>query len=431
MNTNPVPRKLYVELTTLCNLGCAMCVKHSDGWNCDDALMETATFEALVPLFPHLETLNLNGIGESMLHPDLPVFIARARASVPDSCIIGFQSNGMILTETLAANLMDAGLDRICFSVDSPDPRELDRLRAGAELLQVGRAFELMRDAARRPGARSLELGAETVVGARNYESLPETVVWCAERGAGFLVVTHALPYHRAYAKETLYEPVSWRCLDFCREWEAQLLAEGLNLHRVYDAFYAVFRTPAQQRQVEVMLAMMAEARKRDLQFSLPNVLRVDLERMERVREVFAWSEDEALRRGIRLDLPERAAREPRSCPFVEAPSLFVACDGALAPCYYLWHDYSHWLFGTEIRVHQRAFGRVPEDDPLRVWNADAFARFRTEARQEEYARCADCSVVPCDYVQGYPHPFEKDCYGRVVPCGSCPWSGGGFACLR
>lgn len=428
---NTIPRKLYVELATLCNLGCAMCVKQSRGWTSPDMLMSRATFEALAPLWPGLDNLNLNGIGESMLHPGLPELLALARTKVPDSCVIAFQSNGMLLTSDLAARLMDAGLDRICFSVDSPDPRELHRLRAGAELGQVGLAFDLMLQAALRPGSRPLALGAETVVSARNFESLPETVVWCAERGASFLVVTNALPYHRAYAKEALYEPVSWRCLEFCREWEKQLLAEGLNLHRVYDAFYAVFRTPAQQRQVEVMLAMMAEARKRDLQFSLPNVLRVDLERMERVREVFARSEDEALRRGIRLDLPERAAREPRRCPFVESPSLFVACDGALAPCYYLWHDYSHWLFGTEIRVHQRVFGRVPEDDPLRIWNVEAFARFRTEARQEEYARCGDCSVVPCDYVQGTSHPFERDCYGRVVPCGSCPWSGGGFACLQ
>ena len=428
---NTVPLKLYVELATRCNLGCAMCVKQSRGWNCDDALMDVSVFEALAPVFPRLETLNLNGIGESLLHPELPALIAHARARVPDMCTVGFQSNGMLLTQDLAERMMAAGLDRICFSVDSPDPRELNRLRAGAELGQVGHAFELMRDAARRPGSRALELGAETVVGARNFESLPETVAWCAGLGASFVIVSNILPYHPAHARQTLYTPVSWRCLDFCRQWERQLVAEGLNLHRIYDSFYAVFRTPEQQRQVEIFLAMIEEARRRDLQFSLPNVLRVDLERMERVREVFALAEDEARRRGVRLELPSRAAREPRQCPFVETPSLFVACDGTLAPCYYLWHDYSHWLLGAEIRVRQFAFGRVPVDDPLAVWNSDAFVRFRTEARSEEYARCADCSVAPCDYVQGYPHAFERDCYGRVVPCGSCPWSGGGFACLQ
>jgi hypothetical protein len=67
----------------------------------------------------------------------------------------------------------------------------------------------------------------------------------------------------------------------------------------------------------------------------------------------------------------------------------------------------------------------------MEVWSRDEFARFRAEALNEEYARCGDCSVAPCDHVQGVLKPFEKDCYGQGVPCGICPWSGGGFACLQ
>ncbi|WP_192622775.1 radical SAM/SPASM family putative metalloenzyme maturase [Desulfomicrobium macestii] len=431
MNTPLFPRKLYVEPATLCNLGCAMCVKHSAGWDCEDALMSRATFEALTPLFPHLDTLNLNGIGESLMHPELAAFIALARAKVPDGCVIGFQSNGMLLTRGLAGELMDAGLDRICFSVDSPDADQLERFRAGAELGQVGQAFELMRGAAGRPGARPLSLGVETVVSAQNYSSLPDMVSWCADRGVDFVIVSHVLPYNASDAPQSLYVPLSRRCLDFYREWEKVFHAEGLDVSHSYTSFYAVFRTPEQQRLVDIILAMKEDAQGRGLQFSLPNAMNVDFERLERVRETFARAMDVAQARGIRLDLPETEAREPRECAFVRDPSLFVAYDGALAPCYYLWHSYSAWLLGSEVRVRQRAFGLVPEDDPLQVWRSGDFVRFRDEAVREEYARCADCSVVPCDHVQGFPAPFAKDCYGQTVPCGVCPWSGGGFACLR
>jgi putative metalloenzyme radical SAM/SPASM domain maturase len=431
MNTPLFPRKLYVEPATLCNLGCAMCVKHSAGWDCEDALMSRATFEALAPLFPHLDTLNLNGIGESLMHPELPVFIAFARAKVPDDCVIGFQSNGMLLTRTLAGELMDAGLDRICFSVDSPDADQLERFRAGSELGQVGQAFDLMRDAASRPGARPLSLGAETVVSAQNYASLPDMVSWCADRGVEFVIVSHVLPYNAADAPQSLYVPVSQRCLDFYREWEKVFAAEGLDVSHSYTSFYAVFRTPEQQRLVDIILAMKEDALSRGLQFSLPNTMNIDFERLARVRETFARAMYVAQERGIRLDLPETAAREPRECAFVQNPSLFVAYDGALTPCYYLWHSYSAWLLGSEVRVRQRVFGSVPGDDPLRVWRSGDFVRFRDEALLEEYARCADCSVVPCDHVQGFPAPFDRDCYGQTVPCGICPWSGGGFACLR
>jgi len=430
MQTN-FPRKLYVELATLCNLGCAMCVKHSTGWDCEDALMSRQTFEALAPVFPYVDTLNLNGVGESLLHPELSSFIAFARARVSQDCVIGFQSNGMLLTPTLARELVDAGLDRICFSVDSPDAAQLERFRAGAELGQVGQAFALMRAAAARPGMRALSLGAQTVVHAQNYASLPDMVSWCAEHGAEFVIVSHVLPYNAVDAAQSLYVPVSQRCLDFYREWEKVFHAEGLDVSHSYTAFYAVFRTPEQQRLVDLILAMKEDAQKRGLQFSLPNAMRVDFERLERVRESFDRSLDVAKARGIRLDLPEVAAREPRECAFVQNPSLFVAYDGALTPCYYLWHSYSAWLLGAEIRVSQRVFGRVPQDDPLQIWNSEAFTCFRDEALQEDYARCADCSVAPCDHVQGFPRPFERDCYGVSVPCGSCPWSGGGFACLR
>ena len=424
------PRKLYVELATLCNLRCAMCVKHSAGWECADALMERRTFEALAPLFPYLESLNLNGVGESMLHPELASFISFARERAGEACSIGFQSNGMLLTPSLAARLVGAGLDRICFSVDSPDPDQLGRFRAGSELGRVAGAFAMMREAAGRPGARPLSLGAQTVVNAQTYTALPDMVAWCADRDAEFVIVSHVLPYNAADAPQSLYVSVSRRCLDFYREWEKVFEAEGLDVSHSYQAFYAVFRTPGQQRQVDIILAMKEEAQRLGLQFSLPNVMQVDFGRMESVRESFARAADVARARGVHLRLPEVAAREPRQCPFVNDHSLFVACDGALAPCYFLWHGYSAWSGGHEVLVHQRRFGRLPEDDPLEVWNRVEFARFRDEATGEGFARCGDCSVAPCDHVQGL-RPFEKDCYGQTVPCGICPWSGGGFACLQ
>lgn len=427
----PFPRKLYVELATLCNLGCAMCVKHSTGWTCADALMSRQTFARLAPFFPHLDVLNLNGIGESLLHPHLAEFISLARSRVSEDCTIGFQSNGMLLTPALASDLVDAGLDRLCLSVDSPDSGVLERLRAGSDLDRVADAFALMRAAASRSGARPLCLGAQTVVGSHNHASLPDMVDWCADRGCTFVIVSHVLPYNEPDAGNSLFVSVSRRCLDFFNEWDTVFRSEGLDVSQAYLSFYAVFRTPSQQRLVDSILAMQEEARRRGLQFSLPNILKVNFERAERVRQSFALAAEVAQRRGIVVDLPEIFAREPRQCPFVQTPSLFVACDGALTPCYFLWHGYTAWPNGSEVRVSQRVFGRVPDDDPLAVWRSASFTRFRADALLEEYARCADCSVVPCDHVQGFPLPFAKDCYGQSVPCGICPWSGGGFACMQ
>ena len=73
------PSKLFVETTTFCNLRCPMCVKQAADSNIIDADMSDAIFSALEPVFPRLEALLLNGIGEALMHPQLLEFIHRAR----------------------------------------------------------------------------------------------------------------------------------------------------------------------------------------------------------------------------------------------------------------------------------------------------------------------------------------------------------------
>src|SRR5512136_1335888 len=113
------PSKLFVELTTQCNLQCGMCVKQSGIGGISEGSMSAETFDALAPAFPHLDSLVLNGIGESLLHPQLEVFISQARSLLPERATVGFQSNGMLLTEQRVRSLVDAGLDRICLSLDT------------------------------------------------------------------------------------------------------------------------------------------------------------------------------------------------------------------------------------------------------------------------------------------------------------------------
>ena len=74
------PSKLFVETTTRCNFQCRACVKQSAGNEIREGDMSMATFMALAPTFPHLESLVLNGIGEPLLHPLLEEFIKIAKS---------------------------------------------------------------------------------------------------------------------------------------------------------------------------------------------------------------------------------------------------------------------------------------------------------------------------------------------------------------
>ena len=71
MAPNKHPAKLFVEVTTRCNLQCGMCVKQNGTGGIPEGSMSPETFERLAPAFPHLDSLVLNGIGEPLLHPHL------------------------------------------------------------------------------------------------------------------------------------------------------------------------------------------------------------------------------------------------------------------------------------------------------------------------------------------------------------------------
>lgn len=94
------PDKIYVELTTRCNLRCPMCLKFAKGSCIDEGDMPLALFKKLAPSLDHSRFLVLNGIGEPLLHPDLEEIITIARAVMPPDGRIGFQSNGLLFSNS-------------------------------------------------------------------------------------------------------------------------------------------------------------------------------------------------------------------------------------------------------------------------------------------------------------------------------------------
>jgi MoaA/NifB/PqqE/SkfB family radical SAM enzyme len=190
----PYPSKLFVEITSRCNLGCFMCVKQTGGGCIAEGDLSAAHFAALEPALPTLEALLLNGVGEPLLHPQLEAFIRRAKELMPAGSSVGFQSNGLLLTPQRALALAEAGLDRICLSVDASTPEIFRQLRQGGELPAIDSAFAALQRAREVSGRNDLQVGAEVVVMRDNLSALPATLEWAAQRGATFALVTHMLP---------------------------------------------------------------------------------------------------------------------------------------------------------------------------------------------------------------------------------------------
>ena len=423
------PSKLFVETTTRCNLNCAMCVKQARDSEICEGDFSPELFARLDCAFPQLEALVLNGVGEPLLNRHLEQFIRKARKSMPPSGWIGFQSNGLLMSQLRAASLIEAGVDKVCISIDAISPEQLKTMREGAEVDKIDGALAALDQAKKLCHRPEVEIGIEFVSMRKNIGGLPETLAWAAGRGASFAIVTHVLPYHELHADQAVFCNVSDQALALYRSWHRKAAKIGIDLERYFEVVFKYGRTRKEQALVAMVEAMKADAARREIVLDLKKLFQVEQPRIDEVSEIFDAARSVADRTGLDLRLPEVALKQQRKCNFIEEGSAFVSWSGEISPCYFLWHRYDCFANGWNQKVRTKTFGNVADRDLLQIWNGAQFKSFREGALAYDYSFCASCSVAPCDYVQ--TEEFEQDCHIRDVQCGSCLWNTGIFQCLR
>jgi len=110
------PRKVYVELTTKCNLDCEMCIRHS--WQQPGGSMSRSTFQAILQQLtelPHIDTVHFGGYGEPLVHPDVHAFLDLAKRQELRTELV---TNGTLLDPQTIERLVDLPLDKLIVSVD-------------------------------------------------------------------------------------------------------------------------------------------------------------------------------------------------------------------------------------------------------------------------------------------------------------------------
>ncbi len=423
------PSKLFVETTTRCNLNCFMCVKQNRGSEIHEGDFSPELFSRLETAFPHLEALILNGIGEPLLNPHLESYIQRAKKLMPSSGWIGFQSNGVLMTNLRAISMIDAGLDRICLSIDAIAPEQFRALREGGEVESIDRALTSLNRARKQCSRPDVNLGVEFVAMQNNIKELPATLEWAASRGASFAIVTHVLPYDEKHAGEAVFCNVTDQALKLYEDRRRKAALVGIDIQLYYEVRWKYSRTKDEQAVVDVVEEMKAEAERQGFMLDMKKLLALEHERLEETAHIFSAAKDVAEKTGLDLRLPEVALKEQRACSFVEEGSAFISWNGDISPCYFLWHRYDCFASGWNQTVKPKVFGNLADQDMLEIWNNKEFSSFRRDVLAYDYPSCASCGLAPCDYVQN--DGFEQDCHVRSVPCGACLWCAGVFQCLR
>lgn len=424
------PRKLYVEVTTRCNMQCGMCVKYAPGSSISNKHLDFGLYHRIAPILPHLEALVLNGIGEPLLHPDLVGMVGLARKGMPGDSLIGFQTNGQLLDIDITNKLLEAGLNKLCISVDGPVSEQPDgRILTHLPYRQRS-PFSLVKNVCNRQGRTNFQLGAEIVLLKETLPQLPELVAQLAEEGVDFIIGSHLLAYHQEAEPQGVFSSCTVEAWEIYRKWQDLAHREGIKVTDLTAKTWISPRSDREHRLQQLYREMLAEASARGIWLHVKKLEEWDAQAMTAYQKYLAEAEAVASRYGVAISLPPLTATTSRSCKFMEEEALFIDVNGSVMPCHQLWHTQTVYMDQEPKHFASRSFGSITEQDILAIWRSEEYREFRQAALQYDYPFCHSCSLGPCPDITGETTPFANDCFGITVPCGHCLWCFDGVRCL-
>jgi radical SAM protein with 4Fe4S-binding SPASM domain len=129
------PLHLDIESTNNCNLRCIMC-----GRNFMKEKLGRIDFKLFKKIIDegakyNLPSIKLNYRGEPLLHPKISEMVKYAKEK--GIIEVQFNTNGFLLSEKKAKELIRAGLDRIIFSFDGATKKTYEKIRRGSNFERV------------------------------------------------------------------------------------------------------------------------------------------------------------------------------------------------------------------------------------------------------------------------------------------------------
>jgi MoaA/NifB/PqqE/SkfB family radical SAM enzyme len=364
--------KLYVEITTRCNLSCQMCMQRA--WNEPIGDMPLATFSSIVDNLSAFSTppvIHLGGYGEPLFHPN---FLEMVRLAKDAGAAVEVTTNGTLLTRDIAEALIDLGLDRMAVSIDGVTPERYEDIRVYASYQQVienlRALFRMKLKKANRHSNPQVTIAF--VAMKSNLADLANLPRLATRIGAAHIQVSNVIPHTAAMEQEILYERALTACAFRASPWLTDVSLPKIDLAgRVLD-------------QVETLF---------DSRASL-SLMRTSL------------------------------SAQNDTCRFAHEGYAAVRWDGQVSPCLSLLHDHPEYIRGRRKQITHHTMGNVYEQPLSAIWESPEFVDFRARLRDFPFSPCTTCGGC-----ERFPRNFE-DCSENHFPvCGGCLWAQGFVAC--
>jgi MoaA/NifB/PqqE/SkfB family radical SAM enzyme len=364
--------KLYVEVTTACNLDCVMCVRRA--WHEPPGVMPLASFALLmlqVQALPAPPTIHLSGYGEPTLHPH---FLELVRLAKGTGAHVEVTTNGTRLDADTLAALRDLDLDRLVVSLDGASAAHFEEIRSRASFEQVVaslRALKALR-IQRRGRHGNPQLALAFVAMQDNLADLAQLPALAAQVGAWEILVSNLIPHTAKMEEQILYRQALNACAFRASRWAPVLNLPKLDVEpRTLAPLHRVFNATA---SISLLGASLSG----------------------------------------RNDY----------CRFAQEGYAAVRWDGAVSPCLSLLHDHPEYIRGRRKDVTHHSFGNFHTTPLAEIWEGEPFCQFRERLRAFGYSPCTTCGGC-----ERFPANFE-DCTGHEFPtCGGCLWAQGFVQC--
>ena len=188
--------QVKLDTTSHCNLRCGHCwmdAVRAQGYTFRNEVMPFELYSKIVAdLKGHVAGIALSCGFEPLLNKEFARYVRHARESgMPD---LHFTTNGMLMTPALARDLVEAGPDRILFSLDAVTEDNLAAIRTGATLEGVTSAIRMVRDEKTRLGIERPRLEINWVVLPANLDEMARLPALAADCGADLVTL---LPHQR------------------------------------------------------------------------------------------------------------------------------------------------------------------------------------------------------------------------------------------
>lgn len=138
-----LPLKMWLELTSLCNLKCIMC-PNKDLMEENRGFIDFQLFKKVVDEAKgFICDINFSHRGESLMHPD---FIKMLKYATQFLWKTKLHTNGTLLNREMARGIIEAQLRRLSFSFDGYQAEEYQKVRVGAKFdLVVNNIKEILK----------------------------------------------------------------------------------------------------------------------------------------------------------------------------------------------------------------------------------------------------------------------------------------------